>query len=547
MQSNDFANTYVGTPFYMSPEICAAEKYTLHSDIWSLGCIIYELCARRPPFNAKTHFELVQKIKAGRVDPLPSIYSVELQNVIKSCLKTNPLTRPDTATLLQLPIVRLLRKEREVVEFGKILKTREEKASEKTAELQSKIVALDEEKEQMKSEVESVVRREWEVKARLEIDRQIQLEMEKMHKKFEHDVQSRVKLEVQKQLQSLNTSQERASSHSPTDIPFSSVSTYNDTDFPSTTDLSSLTIESPLSQRSKPLLPRKSARTPFARARTQYDSPIDVQMAEPSPMSIASLSLSPRRTGAAQSSLAKNIFATAAAKWKPHSLSPSSEDEDSLALAALDEEADDLPALPSPTRISGASGLASDPFKLPTRPGLIRQKTAPMQRPNSQPTLFTLNSTTTTTVTKPLPPPAPSPPASRAPKPISPNRRLSKLPVDAGSPARRAPKPPAFGGKLKIGSEDMMRAVLQKNMLAPNAPTTATGAIVTGPGRTLVELAQARAIGGAGTGGTAAAKVEFERRVGLGRAAEWDPEKDEMPSPFILRGKKGILGVELRR
>ncbi len=43
MQSNDFAHTYVGTPYYMSPEIAGGESYTLYSDIWSLGCIMYEL------------------------------------------------------------------------------------------------------------------------------------------------------------------------------------------------------------------------------------------------------------------------------------------------------------------------------------------------------------------------------------------------------------------------------------------------------------------------------------------------------------------------
>ena len=86
MQSHDFASTYVGTPFYMSPEICAAEKYTLKSDIWSLGCIIYELCSREPPFNAKSHFQLVQRIKEGKVAPLPPVYSAELMAVIKDCL-----------------------------------------------------------------------------------------------------------------------------------------------------------------------------------------------------------------------------------------------------------------------------------------------------------------------------------------------------------------------------------------------------------------------------------------------------------------------------
>lgn len=75
MQSHDFASTYVGTPYYMSPEICASERYTLASDIWALGCIMYELCARKVPFNANTQFQLVQKIKEGRVDPLPDSYS----------------------------------------------------------------------------------------------------------------------------------------------------------------------------------------------------------------------------------------------------------------------------------------------------------------------------------------------------------------------------------------------------------------------------------------------------------------------------------------
>jgi NIMA (never in mitosis gene a)-related kinase len=113
MQSHDFASTYVGTPFYMSPEICAAEKYTLKSDIWSLGCIIYELCTREPPFNAKTHFQLVQKIKEGKIPPLPAIYSAELFAIIKDCLRVNPDRRPDTAMLLNLPVVRLMRKEKE--------------------------------------------------------------------------------------------------------------------------------------------------------------------------------------------------------------------------------------------------------------------------------------------------------------------------------------------------------------------------------------------------------------------------------------------------
>ena len=111
IQSHDFASTYVGTPYYMSPEICAAGQYTSHSDIWSVGCIIYELCAKKPPFDGKTHFHLVQKIKEGRYEPLSAIYSTELQMMIKNCLNTNPSRRPKTSELIDLPIVRVVPKQ----------------------------------------------------------------------------------------------------------------------------------------------------------------------------------------------------------------------------------------------------------------------------------------------------------------------------------------------------------------------------------------------------------------------------------------------------
>lgn len=39
------AQTLVGTPYYLSPEVCKNEPYTYKSDIWSLGCVLYELCA----------------------------------------------------------------------------------------------------------------------------------------------------------------------------------------------------------------------------------------------------------------------------------------------------------------------------------------------------------------------------------------------------------------------------------------------------------------------------------------------------------------------
>jgi serine/threonine protein kinase len=49
---SQYAFTHVGTPYYQSPELIYDQKYNELSDIWSLGCIIYELCALRPPFVA---------------------------------------------------------------------------------------------------------------------------------------------------------------------------------------------------------------------------------------------------------------------------------------------------------------------------------------------------------------------------------------------------------------------------------------------------------------------------------------------------------------
>ncbi|KAF6750277.1 other/NEK protein kinase [Ephemerocybe angulata] len=97
-----FANTYVGTPYYMSPELMQEKAYDSKSDIWSLGCLIYELCALKPPFHeAKTHSELSILIRNGRIPPLPRGYSQSLFGVIKAMLNLNPAMRPSAAQLLQ--------------------------------------------------------------------------------------------------------------------------------------------------------------------------------------------------------------------------------------------------------------------------------------------------------------------------------------------------------------------------------------------------------------------------------------------------------------
>ncbi|KAF7370637.1 Protein kinase domain-containing protein [Mycena sanguinolenta] len=102
LSQTSFANTYVGTPYYMSPEVMQEKAYDAKSDIWSLGCLIYELCAWKPPFHdAKTLSELSSAVRSARIPPLPRGYSQALSAVIKSMLNLNPAMRPSAAQLLQ--------------------------------------------------------------------------------------------------------------------------------------------------------------------------------------------------------------------------------------------------------------------------------------------------------------------------------------------------------------------------------------------------------------------------------------------------------------
>lgn len=80
--TNDAAVTVVGTPYYMSPEVCESKPYSYKSDIWSLGCVLYELCTLKHAFSADNLLGLVIKIVRERADPIPSIYSSHLSSLI---------------------------------------------------------------------------------------------------------------------------------------------------------------------------------------------------------------------------------------------------------------------------------------------------------------------------------------------------------------------------------------------------------------------------------------------------------------------------------
>ncbi|KAJ3557360.1 hypothetical protein NPX13_g9943 [Xylaria arbuscula] len=296
IQSHDFASTYVGTPFYMSPEICAAERYTLKSDIWSLGCVMYELCSREPPFNAKSHFQLVQKIKEGKVATLPRIYSAELMAVIRDCLKVNPDARPDTAALLNLPVVRLMRMQREAVDLKTKLSVKENALGMKLKEAERQLANIEATKSLARQEIEASLRREWEVKARLEIDRLVKLELQGLQRRFEEEVQARVREELQKKVVTSSSAAEKTlpspptSSESKPEYPQSLTDGSTDGEFPSTTDITELSADEPDE------VPLKKGRGPLGRAQTMFErherhlgTPMDIDTVSPSPAALASL------------------------------------------------------------------------------------------------------------------------------------------------------------------------------------------------------------------------------------------------------------------
>ena len=93
--------TQIGTPYYMSPEIWNNRPYDWSSDIWALGCMIYELAALRPPFVGDSFPSLKRAVVAGRYQAIPSKYSSPLHRVIAQMLKVNARERPSAESLLR--------------------------------------------------------------------------------------------------------------------------------------------------------------------------------------------------------------------------------------------------------------------------------------------------------------------------------------------------------------------------------------------------------------------------------------------------------------
>jgi len=78
----DVARSMVGTPYYLSPEIIEGRPYSFKSDIWSLGVLLYELCALRPPFEGSSMHFLSMQIVRGKYSALPAHFSRDLKTLV---------------------------------------------------------------------------------------------------------------------------------------------------------------------------------------------------------------------------------------------------------------------------------------------------------------------------------------------------------------------------------------------------------------------------------------------------------------------------------
>ncbi|CAD8066155.1 unnamed protein product [Paramecium sonneborni] len=109
INSEDLCQTAIGTPYYISPEVCQRIPYDFKSDIWSLGCMLYEMMALKHAFDAKTMEGLVLKIISGKYQPIPTCYSQELIQLLKDILHIDPQKRLNINQILDYRIIKKAR------------------------------------------------------------------------------------------------------------------------------------------------------------------------------------------------------------------------------------------------------------------------------------------------------------------------------------------------------------------------------------------------------------------------------------------------------
>lgn len=105
LSSKSKAHSVIGTPCYISPELCEGKPYNQKSDIWALGCVLYELATLKRAFEASNLPALVLKIMKGNFNPISERYSEDMKNLVLSMLQVDPAKRPTLPQIMAQPLV----------------------------------------------------------------------------------------------------------------------------------------------------------------------------------------------------------------------------------------------------------------------------------------------------------------------------------------------------------------------------------------------------------------------------------------------------------
>lgn len=119
-ETSDFAQTCVGTPYYLSPEVIEGKPYNTLSDVWALGVVLFQMISFRYPFEAPTLPALALRIVSGEHTPLPDDTAQDLRELVEILLDRDPTRRPAVEQVLQLSMVapRIERFDRELRRLG---------------------------------------------------------------------------------------------------------------------------------------------------------------------------------------------------------------------------------------------------------------------------------------------------------------------------------------------------------------------------------------------------------------------------------------------
>ena len=113
---NNLAKTQAGTPSFAAPEVWMEKPYGLKSDIWSLGCVLYEIVTLKCPFNSNNVVELYNKILVGEFNKIPKKFSKDLSYVIENMIKYEPEKRISCENILKYENKLLNKKENDIIE-----------------------------------------------------------------------------------------------------------------------------------------------------------------------------------------------------------------------------------------------------------------------------------------------------------------------------------------------------------------------------------------------------------------------------------------------